>query len=290
MSRRLLTFSCSFCSSFCSSFSCPLRLLPLRFVPEMIEVEIYRRLAESVKGRVVAWVEAPDAWYCKGATNAGTLAAVLTGAVIVDVKRIGKLLVANLSNGAALGLRFGMTGRLIVDGEAAVDGLLYSSDRNLPEWDRFRLHFVDGGTLAIRDPRRLGGVELNPDVSRLGPDAASISESQLRRVMRSRAPLKAVLLDQSRVAGIGNLLGDEILWRSALAPQREARSLNDRDVKELRLAMRGTITLLTKRGGSHTGDFMEHRLIGGRCPLDGTTIRHAIVGGRSTWWCEHHQV
>lgn len=172
---------------------------------------------------------------------------------------------------------------------AGIDSLLYSSDRDLHAWDRFRLRFSDGGSLAVRDPRRLGGVELEPDVSGLGPDAGRIGRAGLARVLRSAAGLKAVLLDQRRIAGIGNLLADEILWQAGLSPVRPAGSLGPDEVAALRSEMRRTLRVLTARGGSHTGDLMPHRTSGGVCPRDDTPLRRATVGGRSTWWCAHHQ-
>lgn len=77
-----------------------------------------------------------------------------------------------------------MTGRLFVDGVARVDELLYSPARPEPAWDRFGLTFTDGGTLSMNDPRRLGGVELDPDLARLGPDALSVTLAQFRAILR----------------------------------------------------------------------------------------------------------
>ena len=256
----------------------------------MIEVECYRRLAERACRREISAVEAPDAWFCKGGTVPGNLEFALTGRQIVGVRRIGKLLLADISGGPLLGLRFGMTGRLLVDGNAGIERLLYSSDRNREAWDRFRVRFADGGSLVLRDPRRLGGVELDPDLSKMGPDAAAVSLIGFRGALRSSAAVKAVLLDQQKMAGIGNLLADETLWRAGIAPTRMARSLAETEVKWLRTSMRTTIGLLTKRGGSHTGDLQSERRVEGRCPLDGNRLRHCTVGGRSTWWCEHHQM
>ena len=78
------------------------------------------------------------------------------------------------TDGPVLGLRYGMTGRILVDDTAPIAALEYSSDRDDPAWDRFGLDFAGGGSLVIRDPRRLGGVELDPDESKLGPDAVVI--------------------------------------------------------------------------------------------------------------------
>jgi formamidopyrimidine-DNA glycosylase len=255
----------------------------------MIEVEAYRCIAERARGRRIAGVDANDAWFCKGATTPELLVSLLPGSEIIGVRRIGKLLLADLSSGLVLGLRFGMTGRLLVDGSAAIDQLLYSSDRNLDSWDRFGLRFADGGTLALRDPRRLGGVELDPDESRLGPDALSISVPAFRSILTSVAAVKAVLLDQHRIAGIGNLLADEMLWRAGIAPGRAAVSLGPDESAHLRTVMRKTLRVLTKRGGSHTGDLQDHRHPGAHCPADGHELRHGTVGGRSTWWCPKHQ-
>ena len=95
----------------------------------------------------------------------------------------------------------------MVDGTTAVGQLRYAPHRHDPKWDRWSARFDDGGSLVVSDPRRLGGVLLDPDLSDLGPDASTVTGSQLAAALRgSRAPLKARLLDQARVAGVGNLI------------------------------------------------------------------------------------
>ncbi len=265
-------------------------------MPELIEVEYYRQLAEQVVGRTIEGADLPDTWYVKGVPPP-VLAAAIVGCTITGARRRGKLLMLDLADpssmetdGPVLGLRFGMTGRLIVDGTAGIDELRYGSVRDEPAWDRAGLRFVGGGVLVMRDPRRLGSVELDPPEHTLGPDAASISEPMLRAARAgSRAPLKAALLDQSRIAGLGNLLVDEILWRSGLSPLRPANGLDPDELAVLARTIRATIRLLTRRGGSHTGDLMEHRRPGGRCPRDGCELRRDTTGGRTTWWCPDHQ-
>ena len=260
-------------------------------VPELVEVEIYRQLAERAVGRRIAEVVAPDAWYLKRGLDASTVAARLTGRTVSSARRVGKLLILDLDGGeATLGLRFGMSGRLLVDGRAGVDDLLYSSNRDVEAWDRFLLRFGGGGDLRMRDPRRLGGVELDPDESRLGVDARDISLGGLRGALRnSRAPLKARLMDQARVAGVGNLIADETLWRAGLDPRREAASLAERDLRRLHKHLRQTVADLLASGGSHMGAFLPHRRPGGSCPRDGAALMRATVGGRTTWWCPAHQ-
>ncbi len=258
-------------------------------MPELLEIETYRQAALAVVGRSVESVHAPDEWYAKGDTTTLALTDTLPGRRISDARRLGKLLLLD-TDGPVLGLRFGMTGRLLVDGGAPIGALEYSSDRNDPAWDRFGLTFADGGWLTIRDPRRLGGVELDPDEERLGPDAASVTVKPFRRVLHgSTAPVKARLMDQARLAGMGNLLVDEALWRAGIAPRREAGSLDDAEVRSLHSHVRRTIEILGDRGGSHTGDLQPARVRGGLCPRDGEELRREQVGGRTTYWCPHHQ-
>jgi formamidopyrimidine-DNA glycosylase len=261
-------------------------------MPELPEVEAYRRLAEEAAlGRPVAKVVAPDAWYLKKGLTAGALAAALVGCSFAAADRIGKLLLLVTDEGPTLGLRFGMSGRLVVDGRAGVDGLLYASNAAHERYDRVVLRFADGGDLRMRDPRRLGGVELEPDVSPLGPDALAVGAAALGRALEgSAAPLKARLLDQSRVAGIGNLIADEVLWRAGLSPVRPAGSLDAAELRRLHRHLGRTLHDLLARGGSHTGDLLPARRPGGVCPRDGSPLTRATVGGRTTWWCSKHQV
>ncbi len=262
-------------------------------VPELAEVETYRRLAEGVVGRVVAEVVAPDDWYLKRGLTAPVAIAALTGRTLTATRRTGKLLLLDTDSGAGpvLGLRCGMSGRLLVDGRAAVDNLMYASNRELEKWDRFALRFTapPGGELRMRDPRRLGGVELDPPEARLGPDALTVGAAALSRLLESDAPLKARLMDQSRLAGVGNVAADEALWRAGLDPARPARSLSPAERRRLHRHLRATMADLLARGGSHTGDLMPQRHPGGLCPKDGTALVRRTIGGRTTWSCPRHQ-
>ena len=260
-------------------------------VPELAEVDAYRRLAARALGRRVAEVIADDAWYLRGGLDAGTLSDALVGRRFVDARRVGKLLLLDTDKeGPVLGLRFGMSGRLLVDGTAGVGDLLYTSNQELERWDRFGVRFADGGDMRIRDPRRLGGVELGPREERLGPDALTITEDDLVQALgRSQAPLKARLLDQARLAGVGNLAADEILWRAGLDPGRPAGTLSPKEVARLHQHLVGTLQDLIEQGGSHTGDLVPERRPGGKCPKDGTPLVRRTVGGRTTWSCPKHQ-
>ncbi|HEY5155721.1 MAG TPA: DNA-formamidopyrimidine glycosylase family protein [Acidimicrobiales bacterium] len=260
-------------------------------MPEMLEVEAYRQLAATVLGRTIVRVDAPDGWFLKGGITAGQLADALRGHRFVADRRIGKLLLLDLDHGPTLGLRFGMTGRLLVDGRASIDHLEYSSDRDDRAWDRFALAFADGGDLRLRDPRRLGGVELDPRTDRLGIDALALTPAGLREVLgTSEAPLKARLMDQARVAGLGNLLTDEILWRAGLDPARAAGSLSPAELRRLHRHLGTTLRELGERGGSHTGDLQAMRSRDGVCPRDGARLMRRTIGGRTTYSCPVHQL
>lgn len=258
-------------------------------MPELIEVELYRRALDATIGRQIVDVETPDPTYGRNGVTGDEIRAELVGTAIETTSRVGKLALAHLDSGRVLGLRFGMTGRLVVDDVAVIDALEYSSSRDDPAWDRFVLRLADGGAARVNDPRRFGSVELDPDLTRLGPDATLITAAGLTAAFTSDRAVKSVLLDQSRIAGLGNLLVDETLWRAGIDPVRSARSLDDTTVAHLRRVMRRTIAQLTRRGGSHRGDLQDERHEGGVCPADGATLLRRTVGGRTTLSCPHHQ-
>src|SRR5829696_7951613 len=248
-------------------------------MPELPEVERARALIESrALGRRVASADDRDTWVCRPHAP-GEIASAIEGATLVSAHRQGKAMWVELDGGPPLGLHLGMTGRIAIDEDGAQRA-----------WDRFTIRFEDGGTLALRDKRRLGRVVLDPDLSRLGPDAAEVSRAEFRdRVGRGNAPLKARIMDQGTIAGVGNLLADEALWRARLSPLREAGSLSAAELDELRRALRFATRRAIERGGVHTGDLIAQRRGGGRCPRCGAPLERSSVGGRTTWWCPVEQ-
>ena len=96
-------------------------------------------------------------------------------------------------------------------------------------------------------------------------------------------------MDQARIAGLGNLLTDETLWRAGFDPARAAGSLTADDVAKLRKTMRSTLRVLGRRGGSHLGDLQDSRQRGGLCPTDGAALLRRTIGGRTTYSCPQHQ-
>jgi formamidopyrimidine-DNA glycosylase len=248
-------------------------------MPELPEAERARRQLERVVGREIVAVDDADTYVCRPHAP-GEMASALIGHRLVDTHRRGKFLWAETDGGPQLGLHLGMAGSLTVDEAPA--------PRN---WDRFALEFADGGRLALRDKRRLGRAVLEPDFSHVGPDAAEVGRDEFRaRVGRGTAPLKARLLDQGVVAGIGNLLGDEVLWRARLSPWRLPNELSTEELDRLRRATRAAMRDAIRLGGAHTGHLIPHRIRGGRCPRCGTELERATIGGRTTFWCPVCQV
>ena len=260
-------------------------------MPEILEVESYRQLADRVVGATIAkgWA---DGYLAKKLTSPAAWARTVKGLRVTGTSRRGKLLLLD-TDGPTLAMRFGMTGVLLLDGDAGIEGLFYGPHEFDAKWLRGGLGFNDGRRLLIHDPRRLARVEINPDLDELGPDALSLTRrqfDQVLRVERGEGPaVKARLLDQSRVAGVGNLLGDEILFRASIDPRTPVGTLSLGERDALFKAFRATMSTLRRRGGSHLGDHMEARFPGGRCPRDGGTMVLATIGGRTTYWCSTHQ-
>jgi formamidopyrimidine-DNA glycosylase len=257
-------------------------------VPELPEVERARALiATHALDREIVAVDDGDTWVCRPHAP-GEIAGALVGARLVGAHRRGKSMWLDTDRGPVLGLHLGMAGRIVVDGRAAGDRLAGADgDR----WDRFALAFADGGRLALRDKRRLGRAVLDPDLSGVGPDAAEVSRALFRdRVGRGGAPLKARIMDQAVIAGVGNLLADEVLWQARLSPLRPAGELYEEELDRLRRALRAGVRSAMRKGGVHTGELISHRGPGGRCPRCGAELVRATVGGRTTWWCPVEQV
>jgi formamidopyrimidine-DNA glycosylase len=243
-------------------------------VPELPEAERARQQIERALGREIVAVDDRDTYVCRP-HQPGEIAAALTGRRLTRAHRRGKFLWVETDDGPDLGLHLGMAGRIAVDEEQA--------PRN---WDRFALEFADGGRMALRDKRRLGRAVIDPDFSHVGPDAAEVGRSVFRdRVGRGSTALKARLLDQGVIAGVGNLLADETLWRARLSPLRIAGELSVEELDLLRRELRAAVRDAIRNGGVHTGRFMPARERGGACPRDKTELERATVGGRTTYWC-----
>ena len=272
------------------------------YVPELPEVETARRLIadEALHRRIVA-VDDTDTYVCRP-HRPGQLREALTGRMLTSAHRRGKTMWCETSGlgrssapGPDLGIHLGMSGRIIVvsgDGAAAEGGGPRRRDAQPRKvvWDRFTLEFADGGRLSLFDKRRLGRVRLNPDVDDLGPDAGEVTAAEFRDLItKGTVAVKARLLDQSKVAGIGNLLADEVLWQAKVAPAARVNTLRRQDADRLYRALGAALTAAIERGGVHTGEVIAARKPGGTCPRCGAEMRRGKVGGRTTWWCSREQ-
>lgn len=259
-------------------------------MPELPEVEAARTLIEErALGRRIVEVDDADTYVCRPHAP-GEISDALVGAALTSAHRQGKTMWVATDRGPVLGLHLGMAGKIVVGdaeaGEPKPDGPVLQ-----PQWDRFTVFFADGGSLILRDKRRLGRAVLDPVIDHLGPDAALVTRRDFReRVGHGSAPLKARIMDQSVIAGVGNLLADEALWQARLSPVRPARSLPEEELDRLRNAIRAATRSAIRRGGVHTGMIIEHRRRDGCCPRCGAGMARATVGGRTTYWCPVEQV
>jgi formamidopyrimidine-DNA glycosylase len=273
-------------------------------VPELPEVESARAVIEraGLRRRIVD-VDDSDTFVCRP-HRPGEIKRALLGGELVTAMRRGKSMWCqtsvppgrgDMAGPVTLGIHLGMSGKIVIadPGGSEIDGGDYWEGRRRPgdyRWARFTLTFADGGRLMLVDPRRLGRVRLNPPVEALGPDAQRITPAQFRTAVTiGTAPVKAHLLDQDRIAGIGNLLADEILWRARIHPARAAGSLAPDEQSHLLRALRDALRTALKDGGVHTLEIVGFRHAGAACPRDDAPMATGTVGGRTSWWCSAEQ-
>lgn len=219
----------------------------------------------------------------------------VTGAAIEATRRRGKVVLLDTDR-ATIGLHFGMTGRLVIDGLSAIEQLAYASGRDDASWDRLLLFATPGGgdappALRFNDPRRLGRVSLDADLDSLGVEFDKVTPKRLAVAFAGkRGVLKSVLLDQHVVAGLGNLCADEVLWWAGIDPRRTVDSLSIDEVERLAAAIRRRLPVMLKAGGSTHGVLNPSvRSSGGPCDRDGSPLARSSIGGRTTVWCPTHQ-
>jgi formamidopyrimidine-DNA glycosylase len=255
-------------------------------MPELLEVEAYRNALTATIGATITDVAA-DALVC--GMSPGPCPAV--GGQILGVRRHGKLLLIDLDR-CTIGIHARMTGTIVVDGVSPFPKLRYAPAANGKRFVRLCATLDDGRDVELHDPRRLARVVINPDLSTLGPDATVITRAQVQSALGptdSTVALKARLLDQSRIAGLGNLLIDEICFQARLDPSRPASSLSQSEVGVLAKQIPKTLRELGRKGGSDTGALQEFRHRGSTCPRCGAPLSRQVVGGRTTYWCGAEQ-
>ncbi|HET7177826.1 MAG TPA: bifunctional DNA-formamidopyrimidine glycosylase/DNA-(apurinic or apyrimidinic site) lyase [Solirubrobacterales bacterium] len=288
-------------------------------MPELPEVEtVCRQLDPELAGRRIERLEVLDARWCRPVPPAEIEAAV-GGATIRHLGRRGKYLLLGLDGGRTLVMHLRMTGNLVlVDGAAKLDpseGMrLYEGERSTSERHlRARFRLDDGRELWFTDPRRFGEAFLVDDAglearfARLGvePFSAAFTAEALGALAAGRtAPLKSFLLDQSAIAGIGNIYADEALFRARLHPLSPAGSLRPEHCEALREAVIAALQAGIDGGGASIDDyrdgrgergrmqdeFLVHTREGEPCPRCGGPIARIVVAGRSTYYCPACQV
>lgn len=286
-------------------------------MPELPEVETVRRgLHELIIGKVVT-TETHDTE--KGfPNNPVDVQEFLIGAQIIDVRRRAKVLMIDLSTKYTLLIHLKMTGQLVFVGDTRF-GAGHPNDslvNDLPDKStRVTLEFKDGAKLFFNDQRKFGWMRLMPTIEvpnidfmqKVGPeplaDEFTSQEFTGRFARRAKTNIKAALLDQSVVAGVGNIYADESLWGAKLHPKRLVASVTEQEFASLYTELRSVMNLAVEKGGSsnHTyvnaegkkGSYMDFARVFRReglpCPRCGTTIEKLRVAGRGTHICPHCQ-
>lgn len=276
-------------------------------MPELPEVETTARaLRPDLLGRTIVRVRGIDYPPLVEPLNPASFARRVRGRQILAVGRRAKLILLHLDNGNVLSIHLRMSGRLYIAATAA------------PPTPHVHavLELSDGRSLCLRDPRKFGRMRLLTAAeyaaldAHLGPEPVtegfSVDQLAGRLRARRRARLKAVLLDQRFVAGLGNIYADETLFRAGLHPLRPAGSLSPAEVARLHRAIRETLAEAIAAEGTTLGDmvylFGEGRSgrfaarlcvyghAGEPCPICGAAIVRQIIAGRSTHFCPVCQV
>jgi formamidopyrimidine-DNA glycosylase len=232
----------------------------------------------------------------------------LTGKTLIRLGRRAKFLTAELSSGEVLVMHLGMTGRFTV--EAAKLGEFHHATGTDPAHDHVVFRMEDGTSVTYNDPRRFGFMELwpaqqfeaYPRLMAMGPEPLSnhFSAAYLDGALKDKkTPIKSALLDQSVIAGLGNIYVCEALWRAKVSPKRLARSVPGQRAARLAPAINEVIAEAIEAGGSSISDFanasgelgyFQHRFAvydreGEACRTCGDTIRRLVQSGRSTFYC-----
>ncbi|MGA9857374.1 MAG: bifunctional DNA-formamidopyrimidine glycosylase/DNA-(apurinic or apyrimidinic site) lyase [Solirubrobacteraceae bacterium] len=271
-------------------------------MPELPEVETIRRqLAPHLEGRTLLDVEILDARWTRP-TAPGEIEDVLRGRVVEQVGRSGKYLVWRLTGELYLLIHLRMTGALLFDPPAD------------PPHTRVRFTLDEDHRVLYNDPRRFGTGHLLHGAAardaylgqRLGvePMTPGFDGAYLRAQARGRsAPVKSFILDQRRIAGVGNIYADEALHRARIHPLRAVGTLTRPQFDALAEAIEYALAAGIDAKGATIDDFRHvdgaqgtfqtlfavHQHEGEPCPVCGTTIRKLVVGGRGTYVCEHCQ-
>ena len=259
-------------------------------MPELPEVETFKRYLDrtSLRQRITG-VEVRDAYVLKR-VSARELTRRLKGRRFENSHRHGKHLFVRTGDELWLRLHFGMTGDL----------QYLKGDEEAPKTVRVLFNFTNNRRLAFDDQRKFGEIELIEDVDEfldtrgIGSDALHLDLTEYQSIFRThRGAVKAILLNQKLMAGIGNLYADEILFHACIHPAMEAARLDDKALRRLfratRYVLEKAIALKTDFNRVPKSWLLTRRGKRGKCPRCGRALKSATIGGRTSWFCTHCQ-
>lgn len=280
-------------------------------MPELPEVETVRRgLAPALEGRTIAQLVVRRADlrfpFPRG------FAQRVAGSRVLRLDRKAKFLAADLSTGETLVMHLGMSGRFTV--EDARLGLFHRETGTNPAHDHVVFHTDGGGMITYNDPRRFGFMELwpttdfadYPRLAHLGPEPLSNgfhADYLLSALKGKKTPIKAALLDQKLIAGLGNIYVCEALFRAGISPRRSAHSIGSARAERLVAEINAVIAEAIEAGGSSLKDFaaangdlgyFQHTFRvydreGAPCPICETPVKRIVQSGRSSFYCGNCQ-
>lgn len=258
-------------------------------MPELPDVETFRRyLNATALHQRIERVRVRHKRVLVG-TSARRLRQTFHGRTFKATDRHGKYLFARTDRTPWLVLHFGMTG-----------SLAYEKDRRPGDHDRVLIDFDNGYSLAYICGRLLGKVTLTDSPRQfvqernLGPDAMAISAQAFASCIKdSRAAIKSCLMNQQRVAGVGNIYSDEALFQSRLSPELKGETLTQAELHRLYRQMQRVLAMAVDRQADParlpSSWLLPHREEGASCPRCGDKIQRTKVSGRSAYWCPHCQ-
>ncbi|MBD3393953.1 MAG: hypothetical protein GF418_17595 [Chitinivibrionales bacterium] len=259
-------------------------------MPELPDVELCKEYFETTaRDKRIQHVEVRDARVIKG-ISVPKLRQRLEKKRITSACRHGKHLLAHIEKDGFLVLHFGMTGFL----------QLVEKGEEQPRHTRVLFRFPAGGSLAYSCMRLLGKVSWTEDLhayrakERLGPDALGMDHAAFAEMLReSRGAVKPTLMDQSRIAGLGNIYTDEILFQSGVHPGVSSKKLSGNHIRKMHRALKRICTVAIRhKANPHDlprGYLLPHRRKGAQCPRCGGNVKSASVGGRTAYFCSQCQ-
>ena len=273
-------------------------------MPELPEVEVIRaQLERELAGARIASCEVGLPRLVSHPTPLGYRRG-LKGRRVAGVARRGKYLLFELDDERELVLHLGMTGSL----------MLVPRGGERPRHTHIVYHLEDDRDLLYIDPRTFGETALlragdrSPlrGLQRMGPEplGPGFGSEELGAALRGRCRIKSALLDQSRLAGIGNIYADESLHRAGVSPLRRLDTLSAAEIERIHAELRAVLREAIARGGSSVGDYVNlrgergdfqgchrvYRRAGEPCPRCGAAVRREVIGGRSSYFCPRCQV